>query len=70
MLSQTGKYTTVSAIVDLSLKFGSVTILDATADVSTIYDSYRTHQEETTMFYKKDEIRWYQNTTLHIVRGY
>jgi len=70
MLLQTGKFTTISAVKDLSLAFGSTVILDATADVSRVYDSYAFHQNQSTMIYTKTPIRRYENTTFHIARGY
>ncbi len=50
--------------------FGSVTVLDATANINKTYESYLKHQAKTTVMFTKPEIRNYQNTTFHVATGF
>jgi len=67
---QQGKRHIASAVQDLSMAFGSVAILDATANINKMYDSYLKHQESSTVMFEKPEIRNYQNTTFYVAKGF
>ena len=61
-----GKHFYYSASEDLTNKFGSVVILDATAKSSLIYKAHMYNRDDIRMYEMPRSIRNYQHATLHI----
>ena len=66
MIIKQGKYTSYSDNEDLTNKFGSVVILDATADASPIYRAHLMNRDDINQIEMPVGIRNYQNATLHV----
>ncbi len=66
MIITSGKYTFYSVNEDLTNKFGSVVILDATAEASPIYRAHLENRNDINQIEMPTGIRNYQNATLHI----
>ena len=66
MVIKQGKYTFYSVNDDLTNKFGSVVILDATAEASPIYDAHLINRDDINKIKLPIGIRDYKNATLHI----
>jgi len=69
-LCKSGIITTVSRVEDFSLKFGSVAVLDATANVNKGYEPYLRYKPDSTVMFNKPEIRDYSNVTFHVAKGF
>ncbi len=61
-----GEYTTLSVNEDMTNRFGSVAILDATMRSSLIYKAHMQNRDDIEMIGLPDGIRNYENSTLHI----
>lgn len=68
IVTSSGKYTTYSVNEDLTNKFGSAVILDATSNATPIYISHHINRDDLKLLKMPVGIRDYSNATLHICK--